>query len=769
MKEFWQTIYGDHIGPQSRLAIFTGQDSRTCFCENIEQAMQYAQSKSRSHDVYYGLGLIKGQPRGRGRKQDVAAIGALWADIDLMSEAHNEDNLPETLAEVEELLDSVDLAPSAIVHSGYGVHAYWFLAKPLVIENDTQRQRAERLTKGWHGRICQQARQFGWSMPNLGDLTRILRVPGTWNYKVPEKPLKVELARFDPQCRYEVETIERLLPEKVETPAVQADCQVNLRSDAQPPADKLVELITCSDKFRQTWQRERTDLADQSQSGYDLSLATIAAKSGWADQEIADLIIAARCKHGDKPEKALREDYILRTLTLAREGIEADSFDDVDISGVVAKMSDNIIEIPICTKIINPWNKVNNDDIEDVLAGTMLGEMCAVFRSVTTPELPLEAALLKAITLSGCALSCKNTAVDLRQPLYQFIQTGAPLARLCIDTAGGQVANIYSILIGNSSSGKDIGRLLNHIAKARKWLLPGRASAEGLADSLMDRPNGLLLISEFQDWLDSKHWLNKSVSFLTDAFDAGCFEYGLSTRGGQGKRVADYCYPNILANIQPDIFESAVKRTDITSGFLARFIICNMPTFFGDPTNFNLLECLRKLDNALNAFEIKQGQVKVPDDYLRHLSDMFRKHSPEKLHANWRRLVLGYGPRFASMLSVTRDNAFRDTVELTDRCWEGAEKLILWFFTHAEKALSDVEEDDKVKRDREKLYQKLFDIIRKKDEGEGVTTRDISTHGIWGTTAKERQEGLQELIERGVITSHAGRYRILSTPVGWDR
>jgi hypothetical protein len=68
---------------------------------------------------------------------------------------------------------------------------------------------------------------------------------------------------------------------------------------------------------------------------------------------------------------------------------------------------------------------------------------------------------------------------------------------------------------------------------------------------------------------------------------------------------------------------------------------------------------------------------------------------------------------------------------------------------------------------REKLYQKLFGIVKKRDEGNGVTKQIISRHGVWGTTAKERAEGLMELVERGIIGMEGGFYKIIKTPPGW--
>ena len=58
--------------------------------------------------------------------------------------------------------------------------------------------------------------------------------------------------------------------------------------------------------------------------------------NGWSDQEIASLIIAARRKHGEKPEKALRADYVTKTIASARRAAEERSASGVDVSGLLA-------------------------------------------------------------------------------------------------------------------------------------------------------------------------------------------------------------------------------------------------------------------------------------------------------------------------------------------------------------------------------------------------------------------------------------------------
>lgn len=74
---------------------------------------------------------------------------------------------------------------------------------------------------------------------------------------------------------------------------------------------KLDALIANDDKFSATWEHKRTDLQDQSGSGYDQALANQAAMAKWSAQEIVDLLVSFADKHGLK-HKA--EEYYKRTV-----------------------------------------------------------------------------------------------------------------------------------------------------------------------------------------------------------------------------------------------------------------------------------------------------------------------------------------------------------------------------------------------------------------------------------------------------------------------
>ena len=89
-----------------------------------------------------------------------------------------------------------------------------------------------------------------------------------------------------------------------------------LDPDAEPSAVRLDALLTADPKFRRSWGQDRKD---QSPTAYDLSLATMAMQAGWSDQEVVNLIICWRRKHGH--DLKLGEGYYEIILSKAKEPI----------------------------------------------------------------------------------------------------------------------------------------------------------------------------------------------------------------------------------------------------------------------------------------------------------------------------------------------------------------------------------------------------------------------------------------------------------------
>lgn len=421
-----------------------------------------------------------------------------------------------------------------------------------------------------------------------------------------------------------------------------------------------------------------------------------------------------------------------------------------------------------------PWRKITTADVRKAIAGTMVGELTDIYASVTSPELPLEAALLKAIVTIGCCLSGEASTEELNRRgggnLGIANLTGIHRAKLKINTGGGQGNNIYAILAGNSASGKDIGNLLddfanfpNPSAKESKngradYLIGTGGSAEGIAEALCQKPNGLILISELRDWLDETHWQHNATSFLTQAFNKAKFSVTFSSRNGHGTRYSDYCLPSIFASVQPQTFQRMATASDIETGFLGRFLFAIMPKFFGDATCFDAIALLKRIKEITDIFVKKHGIIEVPVTYTQELKNIFQQNTDDRLNATWRRLTNEYYPRLAVQLSVTMESKTQgETVILTEDAWARARVLIQWFFCNAERLLRQITEESSFVRIREERFKKFYriiaDLYRKKSAPvtcREITRANIRFNGVL-STAKERGEILIELKEREVI------------------
>lgn len=117
----------------------------------------------------------------------IQAINCFFAEYDSKDYAGD---MPACLAHVR----SLEPAPSAIVCSGGGYHAYWIFTDPWCLDAPETRQQAATLQSAW---VVLMGGDTG-----AKDLARVLRVPGTKNYKY-TPPESVQVIHFDRACLYD--------------------------------------------------------------------------------------------------------------------------------------------------------------------------------------------------------------------------------------------------------------------------------------------------------------------------------------------------------------------------------------------------------------------------------------------------------------------------------------------------------------------------------------------------------------------------------------
>ena len=282
--------------------------------------------------------LPDGEIAKRGNSETVRTAIGVFSDIDCVGPGRKKPaptlcgSFNDAVWIVEQFTDRYrPLQPSLVIRSGYGAYAGLLFREPMVIEGPEDRKQLERLSRQFHTALDEIATNRGWTgAVDYCDVAKILRFPGVVNWKDPSNPRPVTLL-WDKPARFDPSEIAEILP----VPWVPGSSRHGLETsrpeisnliivpNVEIPPMLLEGLRVNHPKFGPTWDNSRTDLKDQSCSGYDLALASIGVSCSLTDQQIADLMIAHRREF--PREKKIREGracaiYMQTTIATARAG-----------------------------------------------------------------------------------------------------------------------------------------------------------------------------------------------------------------------------------------------------------------------------------------------------------------------------------------------------------------------------------------------------------------------------------------------------------------
>jgi hypothetical protein len=167
--------------------------------EQVPAAVQAAELTAPA-GVYLGACTFRPEAGNSRKGADTAWCYGMWSDLDIAGPGHKHDaskyegrGLPPDEQSARLIVAVSGLPePTAWVHSGGGLYAWWLLDTPTVAGD------CGELARAWQNALGAGAKALGWHYgTGVGDLARVLRVPGTVNRKVPSDPRPCRLLSAD--------------------------------------------------------------------------------------------------------------------------------------------------------------------------------------------------------------------------------------------------------------------------------------------------------------------------------------------------------------------------------------------------------------------------------------------------------------------------------------------------------------------------------------------------------------------------------------------
>ncbi len=306
-------------------------------------------------DVYVGVNPRVG--RG-GKKENVEWLTAFHAEVDYGEDGHKKPSLHKTYNDALTAIEAFPLTPTLIVHSGGGFHAYWVLREPVKV-GDVGISQLEAINSA----LCQSLGGDSGTQ----DISRVLRVPGTYNFKIKESPRKVEFVAEGPMYDYgdfanystqkpatQPQTAKR--KEKIDPE------QVDLPDDEGCSWDGSVDTLQVSQKIKHLILNGN-DGSYPSRSEADLAVAAALVYKGVSDADIVRIFKAYPIgeKYRGHPGKKQYLDHTLAKAKTLSGLTEAERLDPLFLTGSLVKRDNTVtLDVPNFQEYVSQKHHLTN-------------------------------------------------------------------------------------------------------------------------------------------------------------------------------------------------------------------------------------------------------------------------------------------------------------------------------------------------------------------------------------------------------------------------
>lgn len=330
IRSFLGDLFG---GAEKNVLIWTLPDKCSRFfpAARIKEAAEWAYAQSVTKDVYVGIGTREEDfpEHRRGGSVDVAELAGLVLDIDIKDPCRMSENLPATEAEAMDFVSELPFTPSRVVHSGHGLQAWYLFDKPIAVSTQSQKVKGSRMLKGLVDLVNIKAAPKGWKFDPVGDLARVMRIPGTFNRKsnpAPVRLLKESGARYNPIFLEELIRFELPTEELAQLPGSDIAAYSPFDAEIETPVQFSDENVLMmaekrhNDKFSSLFYRGDVSMFGGDQSRADLSLCDMLAYSSSLPAQV---------------DRLFRQSALMRSKWDERHGTDGSTYGQMTVDKAV--------------------------------------------------------------------------------------------------------------------------------------------------------------------------------------------------------------------------------------------------------------------------------------------------------------------------------------------------------------------------------------------------------------------------------------------------
>jgi putative DNA primase/helicase len=330
---FFNTLFNSVLENQlGEIEIRTFKPASQHFFFSEEEAAEKAYDLcTKGIDVYLGVNPRTGKG---GKKENVRWLCVFHSEVDYGATGHKKSPNHQTYDEVLKLIQDFRPEPTLIVHSGGGFHCYWVLQSPLNV-NEYGIETLENINKSLSLRLGGDA--------GTQDISRVLRVPGTYNFKDPDNPRPVKLI-FNSGRKYVYEDFKEFLSQEkiIKEKSSQKPRAILSNPKAQNEKFELVDVdnLFVSERIK-SLIRNGNDGTYESRSEVDMAVITALVNKGVSEEKIEAIFSDRAYLIGEKYRTHNAPDqYLKHNIDKAKEKTnltEQEILDPLFISGAIHK------------------------------------------------------------------------------------------------------------------------------------------------------------------------------------------------------------------------------------------------------------------------------------------------------------------------------------------------------------------------------------------------------------------------------------------------